>query len=40
VGGQPDEMRILRLVGATAAILCVLAIAAIVVWFVIRTPRF
>lgn len=37
---EPDPMRTIRLIGAAAAFLAVLAIAIMVLWFVIRAPRF
>ncbi len=37
---EADPVRTLRLVGATAAILAVLGIAIVVLWFVVRAPRF
>jgi hypothetical protein len=37
---EPDPMRTLHLSGAIAAFLAVLGIAIMVVWFVIRAPRF
>jgi hypothetical protein len=37
---EPDPLRTLRLIGATAAFLAVLGIAIMVFWLIIRAPRF
>jgi hypothetical protein len=37
---EPDRMRTLRLIGATAAFLAVVGIAIMVFWFILRAPRF
>ena len=37
---EPDAMRTFRLIGAIAAFLAVLGLAILVLWFVIRAPRF
>jgi len=37
---EHDQMRGLRLIGATAALLAVIGIAILVFWLVVRLPRF
>jgi hypothetical protein len=37
---DPGLMRTLRLIGAIAAFLAALGIAVMVIWFLIRVPRF